>query len=489
MAFELRQPFDKVAPVKLCYNVGGLLDVPAGRIHIGQFGESILNGGLTHFTGIVAIANNFKTGLAHHYGMSVLARFKESTLGDYDSEDSASEDRRAELAENYPGLEGENNPVRNDRWTLTSSAVYPGNKWYQQKREYLKAKRAAEKQLLRATPFMDRDGKPYMSMVPTLDIVDSLTKFEIEDVMDMISGSEIGDSSQNTSYMKSGGAKARMVGEIPRLAVSSENPFIMTAHIGKSIPMDPRAAPVKKLQYLKNGDVIKGVSDQFLFLTHLTWQANNAAPYINDNTKGPEYPADSEDNVKGDTDLNIVTLTILRNKAGRTGLSMQVLVSQSDGFLPSLSEFHYIKTNGRFGLGGNDRNYYVELLPDVALSRTAVRGKLNTNARLRRAVNILSESLQAFMLWPNMEKYQCTGKELYDDILALGYNWNDILDTREWWTHDNHKQEKQYLSFMDVLKMRVGEYIPYWMRNPPQKAIDLYNKTHEVPWAPVAIPA
>lgn len=487
MAFQLNQPFDKVAAVKIAYNVGCLFDVPSGKIHMGMYGESILNGGLTHFTGIVAIPNTFKTAIADYFGMSTLDRFPEATLGDYDTEESATEERRAEMAERFDNLSGENNPIHTGRWALTNSATYPGNKWYQAVRSFLKEKRANQKALMRETPFVDRDGTHYKSMVPTINIVDSLTKFEIEDVMDMITDNEIGDSAQNTSYMKSGGAKSRFVGEIPRVAVSSENPFIMTAHIGKTIAMDPRAPQVKKLQYLKNGDVIKGVSDQFLFLTHLCWQGNSATPFLNDGTKGPEYPSDTSDNAKGDTDLNLVTLTVLRNKVGRTGMMMQILVSQSDGVLPALSEFHYIKTNARFGLGGNDRNYYVELLPDVSLSRTTVRGKLASNAKLRRAVNILAEIQQSFMLWSDMEKYECTGKELYDGLIALGYDWNTILDTRGWWTFDNHKQRQHYLSFMDILKMRIGEYIPYWMKTPPQAAIDLYNKSHAVPWAPVTI--
>jgi uncharacterized protein YtpQ (UPF0354 family) len=51
-------------------------------------------------------------------------------------------------------------------------------------------------------------------------------------------------------------------------------------------------APVKKLQHLKNGDKIKGVTDQFFFLMSNCWHAYNASPLLNQSTKGPEYPLD-----------------------------------------------------------------------------------------------------------------------------------------------------------------------------------------------------
>jgi len=327
---------------------------------------------------------------------------------------------------------------------------------------WLKGKKAAEKELLRETPFLERDGKPFRAMVPTFTSVDSLTKFETEDVANMLGSNELGDSGANTSYMKQGASKARFLGDLPKLISVHNNPMLMTAHIGKTIVMDPRAAPIKKLQYLKNGDTMKGVTDQFLFLTTNCWQCQNTMPLLNDLSKGPQYPASSEDNMKGDTDLNLVTLTMLRNKAGRSGLTMQILVSQEEGVLPSLTEFHYIKTNESFGLGGSNQNYVVDLLPEVKLSRTVVRGKLAANPQLRRAVQICSEMCQMFMLWTDMEKFACTPKQLYDDLIAQGHDWSVLLNTRGWWTFDNDKQPVPYLSTMDLLKMRLGEYTPYW---------------------------
>jgi hypothetical protein len=67
-------------------------------------------------------------------------------------------------------------------------------------------------------------------------------------------------------------------------------------------------------------------------------------------------------------------------------------------------------------------------------------------------------------LWHDLPKdLMCTPKELYDDLIKLGYDWSVLLNTRSWWTYNNNKQPIPYLSTMDLLNMRVGKYHPYWL--------------------------
>lgn len=459
----LRPPFEKIPDVKVAYNTGALFDVATGKYQIGQFGESILNGGMHAFTGICGVPNSFKTQIADYLFMSVLDKFDESQGSIYDTEITVSPDRKAKIAERFDNLKGDNNPVYNNRILITDKNIYYGNVWFEKLREYVKIKTDNAKKLTRSTPFLDREGKLVEILIPTPNMIDSFSKFQTEDVAAMLEDNELGDSAQNTSYMKQGASKARMISELPRMIHMANIPMILTAHVGKTIPLDPRAPPVRKLAYLKNGDTIKGVSDDYLFLPNQVWQTINTSPLQNDSTKAPEYPNGSDDTMKGDTDLTLITLMLLRSKTSRTGLVMQLIVSQEEGIQPSLSEFHFCKTNDRWGLEGNDRNYALALLPDVALSRTAVRPKFEANAKLRRAMNITSEMLQMFLLWSDVAQYQCTPAQLYHDLKQAGYDWDILLNTRGWWTFDNHKHPIPFLSTMDLLKMRKGEYHPYWL--------------------------
>lgn len=472
-SFQLTPPFQPIQEYKPSFNIGALFDIPTGKYVKGRFGEWILNGGLGAITAVVGIGNNFKSTILHYMLLMVLARFTESTASTYDTEINISKSRLAELAAWIEGLEDEQ-VLDVGRWIITDKTEYYANEWYEIFKSYLKGKQDNAKQFERTSPFFDhKKGENIKMLVPTPAEVDSFTEFETEDVAGMQAANELGDSGANTIFMRQGQSKTRFLQDVPKLVNKSNSPLLMTAHIGKVIGMDPRAAPVKKLQYLKNGDVIKGGTDKFLFLTTNCWQAANAVPLINETSKGAEYPRSSDEVYKGDTDLNLVTLTNLRNKNGMSGFLMQIIVSQKEGVLPSLTEFHYLKTNDRFGFQGNVQNYQLVLCPEIALSRTTIRSKIAKHPELRRALNILAElSQMTYMQRTEHEEYLCTPQQLYDDLKKQGYDWDYLLKhTRGWWTFDNEKpviRKKDnapmyFLSTKDLLMMRQEKYFPFWM--------------------------
>ena len=461
---DLRSNFIPAPILKLMINIGALLDISTGDYEIGLHGESILNGGLANLTGVVGIGNNFKSTIMHYMCLVAMARMKGSTGSMYDTEINAHEKRIQKLADLILEFNGEQ-ILETQRWVITDKVQYYANVWWKTLKTWLSDKKKNSSKIMRDTPFVDRSRKKYLQiMTPTFTEVDSFSEFETEDVAEMQDKNELGESGGNTIHMRQGLAKVRFLMEIPALMGAAVNFTLMTAHIGKVVDMSGgRAPPVKKLQHLKNGDVIKGVTDKFTFIMHNCWHCYNAAPLINDSTKGPEYPRDSDDNLKLDTDLNTVLLRNLRSKSGMSGMTVELIVSQSEGVLPSLSEFHYIKTHDRFGLSGTLQNYSLDLLPDVKLSRTTVRGKIDSDAKLRRALTITSDICQMRELWHHLPyEFLCTAKELYDDLKAKGYDWNVLLETRTWWALDND-HPIPFLSTMDLLKMRNGTYFPYWM--------------------------
>lgn len=464
--FSLSPAFTPIPQVKFYFNLGGTLDIPTGEFKIGKYGESILNGGLGPITGIVAIGNSFKTTLLYCLMLIVMSRYEKSTANTYDTETQVQLSRLKRLASYIEGFNKED-IIENERWVVTDKTIYFANEWYEVWRKFILDKIENKSKLMEETPFLDKDKKTLLKMVyPTFSQVDSLSEFETQDVANMQKDNELGDSGALTIYMKQGLSKKRFLADIPKYVSEANNPMMLTAQIGKDIVMDQRAPPVKKLQFLKNGDKIKGVPDGFVFLTSVCYQILGAVPFTNDTTKAPEYPRSSEDDMKGDTDLILLTVVTLRNKNGPTGLISQLLVSQREGFLPTLTEFHYIKTNDRFGFEGNVQNYTLALLPEVKLSRTTIRSKIDSNPLLRRAINITSEMCQMKHLYDNLEPgLICTPKELYDDLKAQGYDWNVLLATRGWWIINNDKHPIPFLSTMDLLNMhsKFKKYFPYWM--------------------------
>ena len=460
---------------KISINVGGLLDIPTSSIVVGKEGESIYNGGLAPITAIVGAGNNFKSTIMHHMMLSAADKVLESSsteLITYDTEANANLDRMESLTSRFQNIKEQPITGENPIWNITDKTLLPGNEWGVEVNRYVEEKKKDKNSVVTYQAFKDPYTKEVLKApVATFVEIDSISEFEAKSSMDMLS-KDLDSSDTNTFAMKQGLFKSKFLSTIPVMSVSSNTYFLFTAQLGEKLDMRTGPAmyqqPFKVLQYLKTGEHIKGVSQKFFFLIHNAWYVHTAKLLINDTTKLPEYPLGSDDNQK--TDLNTVMLTALRSKTGPSGFTITLVVSQTEGVLPSLSEFHFIKENKRFGLDGNNVNYHLDLYPDVNLTRTTVRTKLKNDARLRRAVNITAELLQlpTYHISIRDSGILCSPKELYEDIKKLGYDWDVLLDTRGYWTLDQYDNKVPFLSTVDLLRMRKGLYHPYFLDDKKQ---------------------
>ena len=465
------QSFIPAEPIKACINIGALFDIPTGTFEQGKYGEYILNGGLSTLTGLTGIGNSFKSTIMHHQTFTAMSRIKCSFGNTYDTELNVSESRLGTLASRIPELENEN-ILSSGRWLVTDKIVYPGEKWYEIHKSFCEEKIKNFNKNKVETPFLNRDLTTLIYInLPTFTEIDSFSEFETSDVMKMQDENELGDSGANTLHMRQGLSKMRFLMEAPRLNCGAYNYLAMVAHLGKESAMQSsgggRDVPITKLKTLKNGDRMKGTTDKFTFTTHNCWHCFDSRPLVAADGNGPLYPRDSLDKLKYDQDLNTVHLRNLRGKFGASGMPLVLVVSQSEGVLPSLTEFHYIKEMDRYGLEGNVQNYTLALYPECKLSRTTVRSKIDTDSKLRRALNITSEMCQMNLLWHNLPEFaKCTPKQVYDNLIALGYDVNFILEhSRGWWSINNDSKEHKlkFLSTMDIYNMANNTYHPYWI--------------------------
>jgi hypothetical protein len=464
---------DQIPPVKILINIGSCLDIPTGTWVKGIHGENILLGGLGALTGVAGRGNMFKSTILHFMMLSAMNRLfwlNPTSCITYDTEINMHEDGLRRLITQFDNL-SQYDLFQDRLWLISDRANYFANSWFEKLKEFLRNKIKAGGSITFETPFMNRDRKSlYSCMFPSFCQVDSLSKFETEDVAKMQDDNELGESGGNTIHMRQGLAKTRFLMEVPTLSAQAQQFFLMTAQVGDAtnIQAGPMSVPPpKKLQHMKPNEKFKGVTDQFFYLTNNFWQAVGCSLLVNQTTKAPEFPRNSsENNTSGDTDLNLVSLKQLRGKMGRAGFIIDLVVSQDEGVIPSLTEFVNIKNEDRFGLGGNDRNYFLDLYPEVNLSRTTIRQKLSSDLKLQRAMNITSELCQMHRYHRQYEHLLCSPKELYEGLKAKGFDWNMILsETRGWWTFENDKHPLKFLSTLDLLELKAGiQEKPYWMK-------------------------
>lgn len=466
---------EKVKP-KILINIGCLMDIPTGFIVTGKKGESIINGGLPQISGLVGRGNNYKSTIMHYMALSAYDKISashETNMVTYDTEMNTFLERLEDLSKRFEHIPDDIIRSNKGLWTVTDKSQMPGNKFALILNEYSENKIKDKDSKITIECFKDPyEDKPLSTLLPSFVEIDSLSEFEAESTIEMLSN-DLDGSDTNTFAMKQGLFKSKFLSTLPRLASMSNTFILFTGQVSNKINMATgpaaMAQPVKDLQYLKQGDSIKGISNKFFFLLNSAWFLHTASLLKNKSTEQAEYPVDTSSNQSNE--LNVVKLTQLRSKSGSSGYTISVIVSQDEGVLPTLTEFHHIKENNRFGLSGNNVHYNLDIYPDVSLSRTTIRNKIDSDPRLRRAINITSELLQLSIFNPELETQglMCTPKELYEDIKKLGYDWNVLLDTRGYWTIDQYTNKVPFLSTVDLLKMRKGLYTPYFLKDNKEK--------------------
>lgn len=470
LLFNNKPLFTEVDPYKLLINVGCLADIPTGKYVRGQKGENILNGGLSVITAVVGRGNTFKSTIMHYLMLAAASHMSASGvmtyINTYDTEMNIDRERLLAFSRRFPEFK-DIDIHKLGIWSVTDKTLHMGDEWHKIFKEFLKNDKIKNKKsYLLETPMIDNEGKPIFAIFPTFGEIDSLSEFETSDIEEIQDKNLLGESGGNMIHARSGLAKTRLLMELPGLCNAAGHYKLMAAHVGQEMMMQQgpmSAPPPKKLQHMKQGEKIKGVTDKFFFLTTAVWQTLSATALLNDGTKGPEYPRKQGLNDEGSSDLNIVKIKMLRSKFGLSGFTLDIVVSQTEGVLPSLTEFHFIKANKRFGLEGNLQNYNLVLYPSVKLMRTTVREKIDSDARLRRAIKITADLLQLKLFSTSLNIEIPSPEDLYKKI-GEKYNWDTLLDTRDFWTFNHYEHPIPYLSTMDLIEMYHGLYHPYWYK-------------------------
>ena len=461
-------------PIKVMINIGACLDIITGRYIIGSHGEHILNGGLANLTGIAGRGNSFKSTIMHYMMLSAQGRMYSSFCGTYDTEMNIQEWHLKEMALSVrraldvPAVSEDDEQMSvldSGEWVVTDKAQLSGNEWYDKFRDFMKNKKATLlKEWKVTTPFKDRDGSLLKIGLPTMNEIDSFSEFSTDAVETMQDNAQIGESGQNMVNMKLGNVKTQLLLDLPGQTVGSDNYVLNTVHIGQEYQLDPRSPPKKKLGGLAQGDKMKGVPEKYTFLMQNCWLNSSATPLINQGTKEPEFPRDDNDDRKGDTDLKVVTLKQLRGKSGPTDITVDIVVSQTLGVLPGLTEFYYIKERGRFGIEGSLQSYNLTLYPVVKMSRKTVRRSIDNDKKLRRAMNITAELCQIHEYWYHMTEDLLSPTELFEGVQKAGFDWDFLLEhTRGYWVlEEDPRPLGLFLSTMDLIRIARGLYVPYW---------------------------
>lgn len=214
---------EKTTP-KIMINIGALLDIPTSAIVTGRRGESIINGGLGNATGVAGAGNNFKSSLIHYMMLSAANRIvegaKTTAMTTYDTEVNISLDRLNYLASKFEHLPKDITYNDNICWEITDKDKMPANKWMLNINKYIEEKSKDKNNKVKIECFTDPYTKKELEFyIPTFVEIDSLTEFEPESTMEMLS-TDLDTSDSNTYAMKQGLFKTKVLSTLPSISHS-----------------------------------------------------------------------------------------------------------------------------------------------------------------------------------------------------------------------------------------------------------------------------
>ncbi|CAH0447977.1 UvsX-like recombinase [Vibrio phage vB_VpaM_sm033] len=456
---------------KVAYPIRALRDIPTGEFVKTPRGNFVMMGGYHPTNSTTGPGNCHKTDEIFYGPMKVLSHIQASQVLAYDTESSLGYRRFEDRKGMFYGLEEFDFSMQqyldNPRFMLWQRGQIEGDEFFEAIKEYGR-ERSKDKKNMITLPICDPAGNPIRILAPSIVVIDSLSAMSASSIQEkIVDKNAVGDSGQNTVFMKDGAMKTQLITQLPVCTAKYGMHFAMTAHIGDHIQMDQYAPKPLSLQFSKNGTKQKGVPQKFQFINDFVGEIYNAKPLVHPVDKSPKYPYSEADREKGN-DLIQITEVSSRNKNGQSGVVRPIIVSQRDGILPGMTEFDYIKeTCKKWGISGNNTTFHMDLRPDVNIGRTTVQKKIRDDWRLDTAMRITAEMNQMRLLWKDMEDILCTPEELYNDIKNMGYDWDILLFTRYWWvpTEEEKNQDFNELTTYDLLMMRKGLYHPYWLED------------------------
>lgn len=467
----LMQTLNEAIPVKARYNTSLNLDLITGRPQTGRFGDTIVNGGISPYTGVVGGPNVGKSTWVDTQGIILNTRYGIPYLS-HNNEADAQPERAREISWYHTKalIDFPEEMRKHPTFRVLDLSAYSAADMHEWIRQLAFEREKRRDELMRDTPFLDDDGNPIQVIHPFAHSQDSLSQWQSNVVADKMDNAEVGSKDRQTFGLMHGMSKTQMIAEFPTFCARAGMMFFQTAHLGKKYNLDPYTPMRKKLEHMAGDVEIKFASNNFTYLPNNLWWVMGNAPLLkkgSDNKYYPEFPGAGAIKIEKDTDLTLTSITNLRGKSGPSGIPYDLVSSQARGVIPYLTNFRYIwesESGGSMGYGisGSDKSAWLDIYPEVKFSRWNISEKAESDPRLIRAIRFTADLC---ILTERIRNYPrsslCTPAELYESLKGK-WDWNEILDTRDYWTWDHYENPVKYLSIYDLLNMRNIGHIPYW---------------------------
>jgi hypothetical protein len=432
------------------WNTGTIYDLITGAFVPSVCGKHmILNGGLPALiTGMDGKGNTFKSTITNGLYCNMLSHYGDMEFPIFDVESTNQDRGRFSRMVPYADY-----PIE-ERIILAANSDIHLDQIFEFIKQLVMRRIKMKKDLMIETPMLDtKTGKPIVTWLMQPIAIDSLTMVMSQTGMEDIDELSLDDKKLNMWYMNEGKKKSLFVQHLLPLCSKGGLNVLLVAHRGSVAELNPYASPTKQLQYMKKAEKIKGVGTMYEMLAACALSTGIPSILTSKDKSKSLYPYGPNTPI---TDVNEVPITIVRAKNNIAGSVYKFVVSQSNGLLPDLTNYHYLLENEEYGLissGSRGSSKESIMLPDIKMQLHTVREKLDSSPELRRAIDITAQLAYMRDCW-NAKALEFDIKKMTTEKIAEVLNKpgsslaSDICNSRGWWSY---KEEKlPYLSAYDV---------------------------------------
>jgi len=420
-------------------NTGTMYDLATGVFVPGKDGKMYLNGGLAMSNGISGRTQTYKSSVALGYAARALNNYQSAEAYIYDSEMTIPEGRLNQLS-------GRNGSNFDDRVVMYDKSNMGLEELFSNLRELAAAKVQQKKELIRETPFINIDGKFIKSWTPTIVVIDSFSAATSSKESDLYDKVDLGDSKTNMVSMTDGKLKSEFIRQLPNMFGTKGMHFIMTAHIGDNMQLDPYSPKTKDVPMMSSNDKLKHVGTQFQFLLANLLQTRKTT-LLQDKDKKCQYPYD----FSSDVELQEINAIICRCKLNASGAQINHISSQFFGLQEWLEYYQVIAKSKSALIEGTVKQKLA--ITDHEFTRHTIRKTIATEPTFRRALEILGQFAYVRNNWNLPEVHKIGYVDFIKRFNESPGLASDILNSTGIWSFNDEPQDKQYLSIIDILRL------------------------------------
>lgn len=451
-------------------NFSPVFDMNNGRYFTGLADNEYLNGGITANNAVVGGSNTQKTGMLILMTRAFLHRFPNGIVIYADSESTLDVSRLSEAVDADFGIDGyfEDEVVGKRFFYQAGDDGFDGTYLHNMIKDIYKnyQNNKTNKAFYVKVPFLDKHGKQIEIIAPILIICDSLSELRFNDASAKFQEGDVDEGGKKrTRDMEFGNLKRVVFEDASHLGGIAGLRLCWVGQTADIINMDGKPLE-KQSTFIRQGKKIDKCPKAILRLPSMGIEIIRGAPlkndqewmYPNPNGRDVVMTTDAREN----PDLLLYSYTLYRNKGGASGVSGSFIGSQSDGIQEGLSMYHSLKQNNYFGINieagqGSKVSHACYLMPEFKVGRTTVWEATRQNKRFFRAITLCYHLMIMQTRWLRLDpRYRIEPKELYQIIKDKGYDWDQILDSVDYF-HLNPDIMVPTITAKQLLRVALGE--------------------------------